>query len=516
LTDPTKSAPLLAAIRDALANTPTAHPIIGGEERPRDTKPIKNPADRLTTIGEASDATDDDMKDALAIAAEAQPEWDGMRGAARAAILERAADLYEQNRALLIGLVVREGGRTVINAQNELREAVDLLRYYAKLAREDFETPRKLPGPAGEANALSLHGRGVFAAISPWNFPLAIFSGEVAGGLASGNAVMAKPSEQTRLIAAAAIRLMHEAGVPRNVLHLVPGRGSRFGKVILPDARLAGVVFTGSTETGHVIHRTLAARDGLMPVLIAETGGLNAMIVDSTALPEQVARDVLASAFDSAGQRCSSLRILFVQEDVAARMEEIITGAMDELKLGDPMDLATDIGPVIDEESRAALMVHAEHMKRDATLLRALPIPAELKNGTFFAPHAFRLKDSRQLTREVFGPILHIVHYEAGHLDKVCEQINATGYGLTLGVHSRIDETAEFVRDHVRVGNVYVNRNQIGAVVEAQPFGGEGLSGTGPKAGGPHYLHRFATERTYTVNTTATGGNAALLTLGEA
>jgi RHH-type proline utilization regulon transcriptional repressor/proline dehydrogenase/delta 1-pyrroline-5-carboxylate dehydrogenase len=304
--------------------------------------------------------------------------------------------------------------------------------------------------------------------------------------------------------------------VPKNVLHLVPGRGSRFGTVILPDARLAGVVFTGSTETGHVIHRTLAARDGLMPVLIAETGGLNAMIVDSTALPEQVARDVLASAFDSAGQRCSSLRILFVQEDVAARMEEIITGAMDELKLGDPMDLATDIGPVIDEDSRAALMVHAEHMKRDATLLRALPIPAELKNGTFFAPHAFRLKDSRQLTREVFGPILHIVHYEAGHLDKVCEQINATGYGLTLGVHSRIDETAAFIRDRVRVGNVYVNRNQVGAVVEAQPFGGEGLSGTGPKAGGPHYLHRFAVERTYTVNTTATGGNAALLTLGEA
>jgi RHH-type transcriptional regulator, proline utilization regulon repressor / proline dehydrogenase / delta 1-pyrroline-5-carboxylate dehydrogenase len=515
ISDPTKSGPLLAAIKDALAKPQTAHPIIGGEERAHASAPVLDPADRRRVVGEASDCTDEDLKDALTLAAGAQHDWDAMRGAARAAILEKAADLYEKNRALLIGLVVREAGRTVANAQNELREAVDYLRYYARQARQDFEAPLRLPGPAGESNELTLHGRGVFACISPWNFPLAIFTGQIAGALASGNAALVKPSEQTRLVAAACVRLLHRAGVPGDVLHLTPGRGSRIGKIILGDSRLAGVVFTGSTETGHVINRALAARDGMMPALIAETGGLNAMIVDSTALPEQVAKDVVASAFDSSGQRCSSLRILYVQEDVAPRMEEIITGCMDELKIGDPMDLSTDIGPVIDEESRKGLMEHAEKMTREAKLLRALPVPKGLENGVYFGPRAFRLNDAAQLTREVFGPILHIVHYQADRLDKVCDSINATGFGLTLGVHSRIDETAAFVRARVRVGNTYVNRNQIGAVVEAQPFGGEGLSGTGPKAGGPHYLHRFAVERAYTVNTAAAGGNAALLTVGE-
>jgi RHH-type proline utilization regulon transcriptional repressor/proline dehydrogenase/delta 1-pyrroline-5-carboxylate dehydrogenase len=372
----------------------------------------------------------------------------------------------------------------------------------------------KLPGPTGEANELTLHGRGVFACISPWNFPLSIFAGQVAGALAAGNAVLAKPAEQTPLIAAAAVKLLHEAGVPANVLHLLPGDGPRIGNPLFADARLAGVAFTGSTEAATAINRALAARNGPIATLIAETGGQNAMIVDSTALPEQVARDALSSAFDSAGQRCSALRVLFVQDDVADKMLKIILGAMDELKIGDPMRLDTDVGPVIDEAARDMLQRHAERMGREAKLLRKLEIPAELSNGMFFAPHAFEIDSLERLQREVFGPALHVIRYSADSLGKVCDAINATGYGLTLGVHSRIEETAAFVRARVHAGNVYVNRNQIGAVVGVQPFGGEGLSGTGPKAGGPNYLLRFALERTYTVNTAAAGGNAALLTSG--
>jgi len=395
-----------------------------------------------------------------------------------------------------------------------LREAVDLLRYYASQAREKFEHAIELPGPTGESNHLSLHGRGPFFCVAPWNFPLAIFIGQVAGALAAGNTVLSKPAERTPLIAAAAVRLMHQAGVPADALHLLPGRGSKIGKIVLSDNRLAGVAFTGSTETAITINRALAARDGALPAIVAETGGQNALIVDSTALPEQVARDVLSSAFDSAGQRCSALRVMFVQDDVADRMIEIILGAMDELKLGDPMLLSTDVGPVIDEASRQTLQEHADRMTREAKLLRKLTLGPECANGVFFAPHAFELQSLDQLQREVFGPVLHVIRYEGGKLDKVCDAINATGYGLTLGIHSRIEETAQYVRRRIRVGNIYVNRNQIGAVVGVQPFGGEGLSGTGPKAGGPHYMLRFALERTYTVNTTAAGGNAALLSAG--
>jgi RHH-type proline utilization regulon transcriptional repressor/proline dehydrogenase/delta 1-pyrroline-5-carboxylate dehydrogenase len=354
----------------------------------------------------------------------------------------------------------------------------------------------------------------VFACIAPWNFPLAIFTGQVAGALAAGNAVLAKPAEQTPLIAAAGVKLLHEAGVPEDVLHFLPGDGPAIGNSLFSDARLAGVAFTGSTEAANAINRALAARDGPIATLIAETGGQNAMIVDSTALPEQVARDVLASAFDSAGQRCSALRVLFLQDDVADRMLDLILGAMDELKIGDPMNLYTDIGPVIDEEARSNLEKHAARMSSEAELLRQLPLGPEHENGVFFAPRVFEIEDLSHLKREVFGPVLHVIRYEADKLDAVCEAINATGYGLTLGLHSRIDETADFIRSRVRVGNFYVNRNQIGAVVGVQPFGGEGLSGTGPKAGGPHYLSRFAVERTYTVNTTAAGGNAALLASG--
>jgi len=517
LSDPVMSSRIVSSMRRALELGPaTSYPIIGGVERIRPGKPVLDPSDRRREVGLAGEAVEEDILASLDIAAAAQPGWDRHKGAARANILERAADLFEERRALLMGLIVREAGRTIPNALSEVREAVDLLRYYAKEARMHFEGVASLPGITGESNSLALRGLGVFACIAPWNFPLSIFTGQVAAALAAGNSVLAKPAEQTPLIAAAAVRLLHEAGVPGEVLHLVPGDGARIGKIMFADPRLMGVAFTGSTETAGLINRALAARDGPIPALIAETGGLNAMIVDSTALPEQVAKDVMVSAFDSAGQRCSSLRVLFLQEDVAARMLDQILGAMDELKLGDPFELSTDIGPIIDEEARGNLAVHAQRMTKEGKLLKKLPLSDPLlADGIFFPPHAFAIEALSELKREVFGPILHVLRFDGDRLDQVCDAVNASGYGLTLGLHSRIDETAEFIRERVRVGNIYVNRNQIGAVVEAQPFGGERLSGTGPKAGGPHYLPRFAVERSFTVNSAASGGNASLLTLDE-
>jgi RHH-type proline utilization regulon transcriptional repressor/proline dehydrogenase/delta 1-pyrroline-5-carboxylate dehydrogenase len=501
--DPVITEPIIAQMQAALGSPQCATPLIGGEERRGDVCDLRDPSDRRRIVGRVIEASATDATDALARAHGAYRDWDGLGGDARAGILERAADLFEENRAHLMALAVREAGKTLPNALGEVREAVDFLRYYAGRARSQFEGPMKLPGPTGEDNELTLHGRGVFACISPWNFPLAIFTGQVAGALAAGNCVLAKPAEQTSLMAAAAVRLLHRAGIPKDVLHFLPGDGPRIGNALFGDARLAGVAFTGSTEAANAINRALAARQGPIAALIAETGGQNAMIVDSTALPEQVCRDVLASAFDSAGQRCSACRVLFLQDDVAPKMLELI--------LGDPMLLDTDIGPVIDDEARRSLQAHAAKMTADAKLLRKLPLGPEHENGVFFPPHVFEIDSIGQLKREVFGPVLHVVRYAADRLDQVCDSINATGYGLTLGVHSRIEETAAFVRARVHVGNMYVNRNQIGAVVGVQPFGGEGLSGTGPKAGGPHYLPRFALERTYTVNTTAAGGNASLL-----
>jgi RHH-type proline utilization regulon transcriptional repressor/proline dehydrogenase/delta 1-pyrroline-5-carboxylate dehydrogenase len=495
-------------------NKHVASPIVGGESRSGKPADVRDPSDCRRIVGTVIEASVSDTTDALHSAHASQPAWDELGGETRAAVLLRAADLYEENRDTLMALAVREAGKTLPNALGEVREAADFLRYYAGRARAEFSAPQMLPGPTGESNELTLHGRGVFACISPWNFPLAIFTGQIAGALASGNSVLAKPAEQTPLIAAAATRLLHEAGIPADVLHLLPGDGPRIGDALFGDARLAGVAFTGSTEAATAINRALARRSGPIATLIAETGGQNAMIVDSTALPEQVARDVLTSAFDSAGQRCSALRVLFLQDDVADKMLNMILGAMDELQLGDPLRLDTDIGPVIDEPARAQLQKHAAAMIASARLLRKLDVPSDCENGVFFAPHAFEIQSIAQLEREVFGPILHVVRYAADKLDKVCDAINATGYGLTLGIHSRIEETAAFVRERVHAGNVYVNRNQVGAVVGVQPFGGEGLSGTGPKAGGPNYLRRFALERTYTVNTAAAGGNAALLSSG--
>jgi RHH-type proline utilization regulon transcriptional repressor/proline dehydrogenase/delta 1-pyrroline-5-carboxylate dehydrogenase len=474
---------------------------------------ITSPADRSMQLGSVWEADEAAVTRAMDKAAAAQAGWDLMRGATRGAILERAADLYEAATPRLAGLLVREAGKTLENAIADIREAVDFLRYYASQARAEFESPVVLPGPTGERNDLSLHGRGVFACISPWNFPLAIFTGQVSAALAAGNAVVAKPAEQTPLVAHEGVKLLHQAGVPPNVLQFLPGDGARIGKVLLSHPALSGVAFTGSNETAAIINRQLAARDGVIPALIAETGGMNAMIVDSSALPEQAVRDVLASAFDSAGQRCSAARLLFVQEDVAGKVIAMLKGAMAELKLGDPMDFATDIGPVIDEDARGSLETHKARMKTEAKTILDLPIPAECQGGTFVSPAAYEIGSVSTLKREVFGPLLHVVRFAGDRIGEVCAQINATGFGLTLGLHTRIESTAAEVRRLVRVGNIYVNRNQIGAVVGAQPFGGEGLSGTGPKAGGPHYLHRFATERVISTDTTASGGNAALMSM---
>jgi len=405
-----------------------------------------------------------------------------------------------------MALLQREGGKTLDDALSEVREAADFCRYYAAQGRRLFGAGEAMPGPTGESNQLRLRGRGVFVAISPWNFPLAIFLGQVTAALMAGNAVVAKPAEQTPLVAAAAISLLHEAGVPASALHLVPGDGA-IGAALVAHPDIAGVVFTGSTEVARAINRVLAAKDGPIIPLIAETGGINAMIADATALPEQVADDVVTSAFRSAGQRCSALRLLFVQDDVADRMIEMIAGAARELKIGDVSDPATHIGPVIDAEAKARLDAHIARMTAQARVHFAGTAPA----GNFVAPHIFELSDAGQLTAEVFGPILHVVRYGADRLRQVLQSIEATGYGLTLGVHSRIDDMVEAIVARLAVGNIYVNRNMIGAVVGVQPFGGQGLSGTGPKAGGPHYLVRFATEQTVTVNTAAAGGNAALL-----
>jgi RHH-type transcriptional regulator, proline utilization regulon repressor / proline dehydrogenase / delta 1-pyrroline-5-carboxylate dehydrogenase len=406
---------------------------------------------------------------------------------------------------------VQEAGKTLPDAVAELLEAVDFCRYYAARGRELFGAPALMPGPTGEHNTLALNGRGVFVCISPWNFPLAIFTGQITAALMAGNAVVAKPAPATPLIAHAMTQLLHTAGVPREVLQLTPADGPPFGAVAFAHPALAGVAFTGSTATAATINRALAAREGAIVPLIAETGGVNAMVVDATALPEQVVDDVITSAFTSAGQRCSALRVLYVQQEIAARVTDLLTGAMRVLRIGPPWELATDVGPVISEAARARLAKHAERMRREARLLYACELPAALPPGHYFPPQAFELRRLDQLRTEEFGPILHVARFSHGELPQVLAAIRGTGFGLTLGVHSRLESVAQYVYRSLAVGNTYVNRNMIGAVVGVQPFGGQGLSGTGPKAGGPHYLPRFATERTLTINTAAIGGNVELL-----
>jgi RHH-type proline utilization regulon transcriptional repressor/proline dehydrogenase/delta 1-pyrroline-5-carboxylate dehydrogenase len=496
---------LLAAIA-AETNSIVAAPLINGGMKAGTARQLVSPIDQTTSVGSVIDATPVQANEAIAAAREGFASWSRTPAATRAEILENAADLLEQRRAHFIALLQREGGKTLDDALSEVREASDFCRYYAAEGRKRFGEGETMPGPTGESNVLLLRGRGVFIAISPWNFPLAIFLGQVTAALMAGNAVVAKPAEQTPLIAAEAIRLLHEAGVPTSALHLVPGDG-KIGAALAAHRDVAGVVFTGSTEVAWAINRTLAAKDGPIVPLIAETGGINAMIVDATALPEQVADDVAMSAFRSTGQRCSALRLLFVQDDVADRMIEMISGAANELRVGDPRDLATHVGPVIDTEAKQRLESHIARMKNEARAHFAGIAPG----GNYVAPHIFELSDADQLTEEVFGPVLHVVRYRPEKLDDVLQSIERSGYGLTLGIHSRIDDTIEAVIERLSVGNVYVNRNMIGAVVGVQPFGGHGLSGTGPKAGGPHYLTRFAAEQTVTINTAAAGGNAALM-----
>jgi len=501
------------AISAELAKPSHATPLVAGKAVAGAARSITSPHDREIVVGQVTETDPAHVAQALSAAVQGQVMWDRQGGAARAALLEKAADLYEARSQRLMALLVREAGKSLDNAMADLREAVDFLRYYAAQARADFSEPRPLPGPTGEKNEISLHGRGVFACIAPWNFPLAIFTGQVAAALASGNSVIAKPAEQTPLVAFEAVKLLHAAGVPGDVLQFLPGDGAAIGKVLLSDQRLAGVAFTGSNETASIIARSLYSRPGALATLIAETGGMNAMIMDSSALPEQAVRDVVASAFDSAGQRCSAARILFVQDDVAAKVIKMLTGAMAELKVGDPLDYGTDIGPVIDLEAKDRLDAHKARMAKEGKLLFESKLDAACSRGTFVAPAAYEIDRLSRLQAEVFGPVLHVIRYGGSHLDDVIDAINATGYGLTLGLHTRIESVTAQVRARARVGNIYVNRNQIGAVVGAQPFGGEGLSGTGPKAGGPHYLQRFAVERVVSQDTTASGGNAALMSM---
>ena len=491
-----------------------AGPVGARELKSLETLEIRSPADQDDVVGSVAVADPECAGHAVDAALKAQPDWDAMPAVRRAECLERMAGLLEENRAELMALCVREAGKALIDSINEVREAGDFCRYYAQMARRHFAEPEVLPGPTGEHNELSLHGKGVFVCISPWNFPVAIFTGQVAAALASGNAAIAKPAEQTPLLAARVVELFFEAGIPRGVLELMPGDG-RVGAALTSDPRIAGVAFTGSTETARIINRTLAGREGPLATLIAETGGQNAMIVDSSALAEQVVADVIHSAFLSAGQRCSALRVLYLQQDVADHMLEMLSGAMQELKLGWPGMLATDIGPVIDRAQLEMLEKHAERMEREAQPIARVPEPKGVGDGFWFAPRAYELDSMDQLEGEVFGPILHVVRYRARDFDRVIDQINATGYGLTAGCHSRIDKVQQHVIRNVHAGNAYVNRNMTGAVVGVQPFGGEGLSGTGPKAGGPNYLQRFAVERTRTINTAAVGGNASLMVLSD-
>jgi len=510
LGNPVEIAALRADLAAARGRGLSGGPILAGlSAAPADT-PVVSPTNG-ETVGLTRDASEAQILTALEVAGRAQPAWDRQPAAERAAILERAAALLEQRRAVFVDLLVREAGKTLPDALAEVREAADFCRYYAEQGQALFGTAQPLPGPVGERNELWLQGRGVFACISPWNFPLAIFSGQITAALMAGNTVLAKPAPATPLVAHAMVALLHEAGIPRTALQLTPADGPVFGRIALTHPAIAGVAFTGSTATATTLNRTLAGRDGPIVPLIAETGGVNAMIVDATALPEQVIDDVITSAFTSAGQRCSALRLLYVQEEIAEPVIAMLIGAMRCLTIGDPADPATDIGPVISSAAHAKLTRHAERMRREAQLLYACPTDHCPANGHFFGPHLFELTALDQLKTEEFGPILHVARYRAAQLPQVLEAIRATGFGLTLGIHSRLESLAAHVFRALPVGNTYVNRNMIGAVVGVQPFGGQGLSGTGPKAGGPHYLQRFATERTLTINTAAIGGAVELL-----
>jgi RHH-type transcriptional regulator, proline utilization regulon repressor / proline dehydrogenase / delta 1-pyrroline-5-carboxylate dehydrogenase len=500
----------LSAALAAATHLEAAEPIVAKNIDFGPSRSILSPIDGAA-IGRVTEASPTHVDAVVAASLAGFAEWSNTRAGLRAACLDRVAAMLDREAPHLLRLLQIEAGKTLDDAIAELREAIDFCRYYALEARRRLGAPLDLPGPTGETNRLLHIGRGPFACISPWNFPLSIFLGQIAAALAAGNSVIAKPAPQTPLIAAATVRLLHRCGVPIAALQLLPGDGA-LGAALVADPRIAGVVFTGSTQTGWRINRALAAKDGPIVPLIAETGGINAMIADATALPEQVTDDAIASAFRSAGQRCSALRLLCLQEDVADTMIAMIKGAAQELTIGDPRDLATHVGPVIDRAAREKLDTYIEKTKGSVIAHYAGAAP---KRGFYVAPHIFELKRVADLGQEVFGPVLHVVRYKAQALDDLLDAIAGLDYGLTLGIHSRIDATIEKIVARRLAGNCYVNRNMIGAVVGSQPFGGFGLSGTGPKAGGPDYLIRFTREQVVTINTAAAGGNASLLVAEE-
>jgi RHH-type transcriptional regulator, proline utilization regulon repressor / proline dehydrogenase / delta 1-pyrroline-5-carboxylate dehydrogenase len=512
LTDDTTVDALRTKMETVWSQNHAASPIICGKSINGPAQAILDPANTARTVGTVRLASPEDVLQAVGAAEAAAKNWRLTDTDVRAVCLENWADLLERDHAILIALCVREAGKTIPDALAEVREAVDFCRYYANEARRLF-IDTVLPGPTGESNRLRLHGRGVWACVSPWNFPLAIFVGQIAAALVAGNTVVAKPAPQTPLIAYRAVLLAHEAGIGVNALHLLPGDAA-VGQALVADSRVAGVAFTGSTATAKRIARTLLDDEQrpLVP-LIAETGGINCMIVDSTALPEQVVQDVIVSAFQSAGQRCSALRLLCLQEEVAEPILHMLGGAMQELRLGDPGILETDIGPVIDLAAHGKLMAY--RTSKSAQICGTIEVPDGLAKGYYVPPTIIRLNAVADLEQEYFGPLLHVVTWKSGQLGELVRQINAKGFGLTLGVHSRLASVAAQIENDAKVGNIYVNRSMIGAVVGVQPFGGEGLSGTGPKAGGPHYLLRFVSEQTISTDTTAAGGNASLLAMAD-
>jgi RHH-type proline utilization regulon transcriptional repressor/proline dehydrogenase/delta 1-pyrroline-5-carboxylate dehydrogenase len=499
-----------AARENRLLDGLSAGPIVGGKQTGTG-QPVVSPSDPSRTLGHVAEATTADIDRAAVRAKKAQPDWDAQRGPGRARILRAMGAALENHTDRLVAILAAEAGKTLNDAVSEVREAVDFCRYYAHLAEKQFAAPEMLKGPAGETNSLELRGRGVFVCISPWNFPLAIFTGQIAAALAAGNAVLAKPAEQTPLIAAEAVKLFYKAGLDPDLLALLPGDGATVGAALVAHGAISGVAFTGGTDTAWAINRTLAARNGPILPFIAETGGLNGMFVDTTALKEQVVDDVVASAFGSAGQRCSALRVLYVPHESADALIETLAGALEAAVVGDPEDPATDIGPVIDADALAMLEAHEARLRNIAKIHYKKAVGE--RPGFYFGPVIAEVPTPDFLEREVFGPILHVYRYDPVDLPEVAGKLAARGYGLTLGVHSRIDRFAAEVQELVPAGNIYVNRSIIGAVVGVQPFGGEGLSGTGPKAGGPHALLRYAVERAVSVNIAAQGGDPSLLNL---
>lgn len=504
---------LMDAIKPWLNYQWKASPISGGHYLQTGTEVnITNPANSAEQVGHCILANAESATAALNHAADFLFYWRHYPVTDKAALMDKTGDLFEEHRAELIALLMREAGKTLGDAIDEVREAVDFCHYYAQQAREHLAHPLPLPGPTGEQNQLRLEGRGIFVCISPWNFPLAIFTGQIIAALVAGNTVLAKPARQTCLIAFRAIELMLAAGIPPAALHFLPGTSSELSPLLTGDARIEGIAFTGSTQSAWAINRALAARDSSIASLIAETGGQNALIADSTCLPEQLVKDVIRSAFGSAGQRCSALRVLFVQEEIADQVIELLKGAMDCLVIGDPRDTRTDIGPVIDKQEQRKLLAHIIDAKTSGRLIAQTPLPAGLEAGSFVVPTLLEIHSIDALQEEHFGPICHLIRFRIQDLEQVIASINRIGFGLTLGIHTRNETIGQKIAREINVGNVYINRNMVGAVVGVQPFGGCGLSGTGPKAGGPHYLHRFVREKTVSNYLAAVGGNIQLLT----